>query len=630
MATIIGRRNRNYVACLTEAELSSALEPFIEAARANGGYGIDTETGGLSWQRDPLYMISAYTEGLPAIILPVGWSECKIRMSRLSHLLDPLISQDDINALFWNLKFDMHFMQNVRIKNWQNRLLDVHVMAHLVNNEAPGKLKLRAKADLGMMMNEFKKLFNLGRGKTLLDYPISEVAPYAADDAVATYRLGKLYMGANCDPTSPHFTLNGDSELGLLFQKVEIPITRTLFKMERRGVLANVQVIEEFGQKLQPKIEKSMTDIFKVAGTEFNPSSPKQLMDVLKQRGHRALQSTDEATLNIAFAETKDPMLKHLLDYRGYMKLRGTYVEGMLEAADVNHVIHTSFNQAGTETGRFSSSGPNLQNIPREGEIRAFFKPRPGYVFIVRDYGQLELRVAAHAARDAVMIDEFRRGMDIHSVSAAGIFNKDPADVTPEERQIGKSTSSFGVLFGMSPHSLALKLGVSEIKAEVFIDNWFRKYHGIDMFFKRLVESAKQTGMVRTFLGRIRHIDALLHPKSKGAMNAAIREAKNTSIQGAAADLVKLGMLACTQDEMLYRLGAHLLLQVHDELMFEVPVHNAYLADQIVADRMINFPVAKKLLVPLTTDGGIGRDWNEAKKGKLNEQYKHIYEARYA
>lgn len=614
-------RAPQYELCLNEVQLRAVLEAFYERAAVNG-YGIDTETGGLDWKRDPLYMISLFTEGCLPVVVPLAWPESTIRLTALRRLFLPLTS-GDIKAYFWNAKFDMHFLKGTGIE-FTNPVLDVHVAAHLINNEAPGRLKLRAKADLGMKMTDFKELFNLTRGKTLLDYPLHDVARYAADDAVATYRLAVKYMGERPDIQSRAFALGGQTELGTLFQRVEIPITNLLFRMEDRGVLANTENIEAYERTLAPKIEKAQEKIYRLAGTSVNLNSPKQLLPLLIGRGHK-LTSTDAEALKAAHAVRADPLLGSLLEYREYEKIRGTYIEGLLHARDGDGAIHTTFNQAGTETGRFSSSGPNLQNIPREGAIRAFFKPRPGHIFIVRDFGQLELRVAAHAANDAVMIEEFRRGMDIHSLSAAGIFNKPYEEVTPEERQVGKSTSSFGVLFGMSPTSLALKLGVSEVKAELFIINWFKKYRGIDQFFKRVVESAKQTGYVVTFLGRVRFIEALKNPKSNGARNAALREAKNTTIQGPAADLVKLAMLWCDASEELHALGAHMLLQVHDELMFEVPEENAYRADQIIAERMTNFPVATKLKVPLTTDGGIGYDWNSAKKGALNEQFAQRY-----
>jgi DNA polymerase I len=623
MAKIIAKRSTNFQLCLTERDFESTLKSFCKCAKKNGGYGIDTETGGLDWTRDPLYMISLYTGDHPAVVVPLAWPEGKIRMTRLKSLIAPLVEDERLNAYLWNAKFDMHFLANADV-HFHNHILDASVMAHLINNELPRKLKLRAKLDLGMIMNMFDKLFNLTRGKTLVDYPLDVVARYAADDAIATYRLAMKYMSNNPDISSKTFSLNGSAELGTLFRKIEVPITRTLFKMERLGVTADVPKIEAYGKHLEPILEKALVKAYKLVGAEFNMNSPKQLLPILQNRGFRDLQSTGEAELLKAFAHRKDPLLKVILEYREAEKIRGTYVEAMLSKMDREQVIHTTFNQGGTDTGRFSSSGPNLQNIPREGAIREFFRPRSGCVFIVRDYGQVELRVAAHASGDPVMIKEFQDGLDIHSVGAAGIFGKSIEDVTPEERQAAKATTSFGVLFGMSPDSLALKLGVTSIKAEAFIANWFKKYRGVDTFFKRLVESSLQTGFVQTFLGRTRFIEALKSPKSKGAHNAAIREVKNTAIQGAAADLVKLGMLACDTEE-LHQLGVRLLLQVHDEFVFEVPEDNAYRANLLISNLMINFPVAKKLLVPLTTDGGIGRNWHEAKEGGLNERFAELY-----
>jgi len=221
------------------------------------------------------------------------------------------------------------------------------------------------------------------------------------------------------------------------------------------------------------------------------------------------------------------------------------------------------------------------------------------------------------------MIEEFKKGLDIHRVSAAAIFKKSPEEVTDEERQKGKSTTSFGVLFGMGAWNLALELGVTEDQAEMFIANYFRKYRKVDRFFKRVKQSAMQTGYVRTFLGRVRFLPDV-RSEDRKKVSAAMRQAGNCVIQGAAADLVKLAMLNCDVPEV-HATGARLLLQVHDELVFEVPVRNAYKASKLIEHRMVNFPVAAKLLVPLTIDGGIGYTWNDAKKGKLNKAFKEKY-----
>lgn len=615
-------RKHDYILCQTDSELRDVVGEFVKKSEDNLGFGIDTETGGLEWFRDPLYLISLYTEGFKPVIVPLSWG-VKITLSKLAENLAPLLENESLDAYYWNAKFDLHFLRNVGIRT-RNKVVDVQIIGHLVNNLAPHKLKLAAREILRMEMAEFRDLFNLKKGSKLIDYPLRKVALYAADDAVATYRLAKHFMG-DASSSDKHLTLGGDAELGLLFRKIEQPLTKVLFGMERRGLRLNREKVARYESELLPALHDVEKKIYVKMGKEFNMNSPAQLLPLLKNRGHHGLKSTSEEALTKVFKETGDPIVELILSYRGLEKLRGTYVEGLRSKCDSKGIIHTNFNQTGTDTGRLSSSGPNIQNIPQDEVIRDFFAPPPGHVFIVRDYGQVELRMAAHVSPDVTMIKEFQRGDDIHRVSAAGIFGKNPEEITDKERQLGKSTTSFGVLFDMSPASLGRKLGVSETKATIFIEKWYHKYRGVDVFFKRLAESAKQTGYVRTLFGRLRYIAGLRNPESRGELQAALRAARSVAIQGGTADLIKYAMTVCDQDQRLKRLGARMLVQVHDELMFHVPARNAYKADLIISDLMVNFPVAKKLRVPLTTDGGIGHTWSEAKKGALNELYAKLY-----
>lgn len=604
----------------SRTEAFEVMKKFTELAKKNAAYALDTETSGLYWYKDMLYMISLYTPGMPAVVIPLAWESSAVTFSDLRSLFRGLVDSAVTVCYLFNAKFDLHFMANVGV-TFSNQLVDVRVLAHMTNNTIPSNLKTRAKVDVGMELIEFKKLFNLSRGKTLLDYPVEDVGQYAGNDAIATYKLGNKYSNGGL-LNNQSFLIADDPELATLYKKIEHKITPILYKMERRGIMANLDNIDAYKRRMVPKLKELEAKAIKLAGAPVNIRSPKQLLEVLRRRGH-AVESTGEEILSAVYAKTQDQFISALLEYRELQKLLGTYVEGLLEATDSNGFIHTSFNQVGTVTGRLSSSDPNLQNIPRDAEIRGFFKPRPGYVFIVRDYGQLELRVVAHVSQDPIMLEEFQRGMDIHRLSAAAIFNKNPDEITDEERTKGKSTTSFGVLYGMGAWNLSQQLGVSEERAEMFICNWFRKYRLVDRFFKRIKTSALQTGYVRSFLGRVRYLPELKSPERR-KVSAGLREAGNTVVQGPAADLVKLAMIHCEVPEV-WNTGARLLLQVHDELVWEVPERNAYAADLIIQDRMINFPVAKKLNVPLTTDGGIGYDWYSAKKGKLNEEFAKRY-----
>lgn len=562
MARII-ERSKHYIIPNSYEHAVKLLQKFTACAIRNKMYAMDTETGGLCWYRDAVYMVSLYTAGIKAVVLPVGWEDSALSVKDLKALLQELVNLQNITCFLFNAKFDMHFLANCAVM-FKNQIVDVRVIGFMINNTLPANLKGRAKVELGVEPKEFKKLFDLKRGKILLDYPVEDVAPYAANDAIWTYQLGKKFVstGFSLDKNS-EFSVGEDPELTQMYKKIDHKLTLILFDMEREGVLISRKRIEIYKDRIKPILKDIEKRAINKVGAGFNLRSVKQLREIFRRRGI-SLESTDVEHLEEAYKETKDPLIELILKHRKISKTLGTYADGLLEVLDANSFVHTDFDQVGAKSGRLSSSDPNLQNIQRDDEIRCFFRPRPDHVFIVRDFGQIELRVAAHVANDHTMIEEFKSGMDIHSLGASVIFNKDIKDITPEERQASKATTSFGVLFDMSPYSLAQKLEVSEDKAEVFIYNWFKKYHGIDKFFKRLQASALQVGYVRSFLGRLRY-EENLKSSERRKVSAALRSVRNTVIQGPAADLVKLAMIEISEDEELRSWGYRMLIQVHDK-----------------------------------------------------------------
>lgn len=627
----LGKKITKFLMPLTRMEAVEVVEEFSHHAFKNGRCAIDTETSGKCWYRDNLLMVAMYTAGFPAVVIPLFyWAESTITPPDLQIIMEPLLKERDNFFIYaHNAKFDMHFLENFEVRT-PHPYVDTMLMARMADNVRANGLKPLSKSLLGIQLSEFSQ-FKVTKKKPLWRAPLRQVAKYAADDPRATYLLGEhLLQGSH--PLRKGTSIGGDVELGTLFRKVEQPITHILQRMERRGLLLNKKAIEEYISITRPEMEGMKSKIIKMLGSKalingapVNINSHKQLMTVFK-RFKLNIPNTAEETLRkwSTRLPAEQNFIKLLLDYREKAKEMSTYALGILEKADMGGRVHTDFNQA-VDTGRLSSKSPNMQNIKRDGSgssVRDFFMPPPGYCFIDLDYGQLELRVAAHCAVDKVMIQEFADGVDIHKGSATGIFNKSIEEITPDERQAGKATSSFGVMFGMSASALAIKINsefphmrVTADKADLFIENWFRKYRGVDWYFRRLIDSAKMTGYVRTFLGRKRMIPELTSPKS-GVFNHGIRMVKNTAIQGGAADLVKLALVN-TEHPEVWRTGARLLLQVHDELLFIVPIKNAVKAAKIIKERMEKFPVALKLRVTLPVDGGVGMTWSKAKKGDM-------------
>lgn len=629
----LGEKISTYLMPLTRLEAVEVVEEFFCQATKNGRWAVDTETSGKCWYRDNLLMVAMFTAGFPAVIIPLFyWEESSITPPDLQIIMKPLLQKRDDKFFVYahNAKFDMHFLENFEIKT-PHPYVDTMLLARMADNVRSNGLKSLAKSLIGMQLSEFSQ-FKVTKKKPLWKVPLRQVAKYAADDPMATYLVGEhLLQGTH--PLKKGTTVDGDVELGTLFRKVEQPVTHILQEMERRGLLLNKEEIDGYIRKTSPEMESIKISIIKMLGSKaaiegkpLNINSPKQLMTVFG-RFKLGIPNTAEETLK-AWSHKLPPernFIKLLLDYREKAKELSVYALGMMEKADINGKVHTDFNQA-VDTGRLSSKSPNMQNIKRDGvgsQVRDFFRPPPGYCFIDLDYGQLELRVAAHCAVDRVMIQEFADGVDIHKGAATGIFNKPIEEITADERQAGKATSSFGVMFGMGAAALAAKINadfphmcVTAEKADIFIENWFKKYKGVDWYFRRLIDSAKMTGYVRTFLGRKRMIPELVS-KNRGVYGHGIRMVKNTTIQGGAADLVKLALVSVSQCPEIRRTGARILLQVHDELLFIAPKKNAKEAARLIKDRMENFSVAKRLRVKLPVDGGVGMTWSKAKKGDM-------------
>jgi DNA polymerase I len=395
-----------------------------------------------------------------------------------------------------------------------------------------------------------------------------------------------------------------------------MPLERVLATMEMHGVLVDFEALRQLSRELEQILRDLEADCKKMAGRDFAVRSRDQLekilFDELKlpiiKRTPKGGRSTDADVLE-ALAE-RHQLPARILEFREIDKLKGTYIDALPRYADSKTGrIHTRFDQAVAATGRLSSSDPNLQNIPIRSElgkkIRQAFVAPPGHLIVSADYSQIELRVLAHLARDPELIDAFASGEDVHARTAALIFDKARADVTPDERRAAK-TINFGVIYGMGDSALAKQLGIPREQAAKFIEAYFARYAGVARFMEETVESARQGEAVRTVLGRRRFLPNL-SSANRGLRLEAERVARNTPIQGTAADVLKLAMIDIGQNSPTA--GSRMVLTVHDELVFEVPAGEVEDAGNQIRERMQG---AMKLAVPLVVDVGHGRSWAEA------------------
>ena len=405
-----------------------------------------------------------------------------------------------------------------------------------------------------------------------------------------------------------------------LYSEIELPLARVLARMERVGVRIDRAELGRLSELMERDIARLTAEVHRLAGKPFNISSPQQLGRILFEDlglpapfkyGKGKTISTAADVLEELAGDHE--IVRKVLEYRQLTKLKGTYVDALPALIDPQTGrLHTSFNQTGAATGRLSSSNPNLQNIPIRTElgreIRAAFVPRDGWKLIVADYSQIELRLLAHMSRDAVLVEAFRNGEDIHTRTAAEVMGVPPLMVTPEARRNAKAVN-FGIVYGISPFGLAAQLGITQREAQAYIESYFARYAGVRKFIEATKAEVRRTGVTRTLLGRERPIPDI-NSRNPNARGFAERTAVNSPLQGTAADLIKLAMVRIDR-EMERRAGrAAMLLQVHDELVFEAPAEEAA---EVAALAKREMEQVYRLEVPLLVDVGIGDNWRDAK-----------------
>ncbi len=411
------------------------------------------------------------------------------------------------------------------------------------------------------------------------------------------------------------------AELDRLLTELELPLVPVLFYMQEAGIMLDKAKITTFLQEVHKDLELLTSKIYELAGTSFNIRSSKQLGEILferlglkkagKTRGGQA--KTDQESLEKLAGSHE--IIDTILEYRKLEKMRSTYLEPLPRLADANGRVHTQFNQTATVTGRLSSSNPNLQNIPIRGEhgkrMRTCFTASTGNLLISADYSQIELRVLAHLSQEKALLDAFNEGADIHARTASLLYDLPINEIDADKRRDAK-TINFGLVYGMGAQSLASQLQITTAKAKEFIANYFKQLPGLKEFYDGIEYSAKELGMVRTLTGRRRLLPEI-YSQSSMVQSQARRQAINTVVQGLAADIIKFAMLEVYNSNELKELGAKLILQVHDELLLEVPSENAKKASELVIKLMSEIKLDDATLsVPLLVEAGIGDSWGSA------------------
>ena len=646
--TLTQNDTSNYRALTTLSELTS----YIDAALKSPQVAYDSETDDLDTISANILGFSLCYEAGKAVYIPIARQSDDLFADSTGIPLKDALTQllrlfqaKSVTVAMHNAKFDLKVLAtNIKKAGFKNAELtekilessiyDTMIYAWLQNPERTGKnsysLESLGEQILGLKGIEFSDIVE--KGQTFADVPLEKAAPYGAEDADFTLKLAQAQQkdgfapstklrDRTASPTQPPVVECRDSgvsrpPLEKLFQ-LEMKVLPILTKMELTGIHLDTATLHAYNKELTEGIAAAEQSIYKEVGHEFNIASPKQLQTVLfEERGLKAGKktktgySTDTSVLEeLAF---EDPVPRMILDYREMAKLKSTYVEALPKLVDDQGRIHTDFVQTGTATGRLSCRDPNLQNIPVRNEagrrIRSAFTAPEGKVLISADYSQIELVVLAHLSGDKNMSQSFIDGTDVHKATAALIYGVAPDAVTPEMRRTAK-TINFGVIYGMSAFRLARDLEISRTQASQFIENYFAQYSSVDSFIKDTIKKAEETGWVETLFGRRRPI-MNINSRNKLEKAAAERIAVNTPVQGSAADIVKTAMLAVSDALKTSASPARLLLQVHDELIFECPDDKATIDTTIalIKDKM---EIAVKLNVPLRVSIEYGKNWGE-------------------
>ncbi len=600
---------KDYQTVLTESE----LDEWVACIRTAELVAVDTETTSLDYMVADLVGISVAVEAGKAAYIPFGHDYLGVPDQLPRELvmakLKPLLEDPTVKKVGQNLKYDMSiFAQHgIALEGIEfDTMLESYVLDSVATRHDMDSL---AEKYLDEETIKFADVAGKGAGQlTFNQVALEEAGPYAAEDADITLRLHRALWPQ----------VSAELTLKRVFADIELPLVPVLSRIERAGALVDDTLLFQQSQELAVRIIELEKQAWKLAGQEFNLASPKQLgeilftkleIPVLKKTAKGAPSTKEEVLQELALDY---PLPKVLLEHRGLAKLKSTYTDKLPTMINrATKRIHTSYHQSGTATGRLSSSDPNLQNIPvrnAEGRrVRQAFIAGQGKKMVAADYSQIELRIMAHLSEDPSLVAAFADGQDIHRATAAEVFSTNPDAVTIEQRRSAKAIN-FGLIYGMSAFGLARQLNIGRKQAAEYIDTYFDRYPGVLSYMNNVRSSAAEQGYVETFFGRRLYLPEI---NSRNGMRrqAAERTAINAPMQGTAADIIKLAMISV--DDWLERSGltSVMIMQVHDELILEVPEHELKQVTEGLAERMEN---AASLKVPLVVDVGVGNNWDEA------------------
>ncbi|MDJ1168145.1 DNA polymerase I [Roseofilum sp. BLCC_M154] len=516
-------------------------------------------------------------------------------------LLRPLLENSAYPKVLQNAKFDRLILKNQGI-NLQGVVLDTLLASYVLNPDSNHSLSALALQELGIIAKNYEDL--VPKGKTIADIDISLVSEYCGMDVYVTFQLVPIFAKK----------LSQIPQLQKLLNEIELPLEPILAQMEWTGICIDTDYLKNLSEELTDKLKIIEKEAYEAAGKEFNLRSPKQVSDLLFDtlklptvRKTKTGYSTDAATLEKLQANHPTKVVEAILDYRTLDKLNSTYVDALPKLVHPQtQRVHTDFNQAVTSTGRLSSSHPNLQNIPIRTEfsrqIRKAFIPHSGWTLVSADYSQIELRILAHLSEDPTLVEAYNNYHDIHKVTAQLLFNRQ--EITPEERRLGK-VINFGVVYGMGAQRFAREMGVSTAEGKAFIDRFYDQYPKVFEYLEKTKQGARKEGFVETIWGRRRYFDFGQSGKREDEL---LRAAANAPIQGSSADLIKMAMVKL--DEVLRPYQARMLLQVHDELVLEMPPEEWEELAGKIKETMEN---VVSLKIPLVVEIHQGKSWMEAK-----------------
>ncbi|WP_168417290.1 DNA polymerase I [Acinetobacter indicus] len=594
-----------YHTVLSPADWDVLFQRLSTATR----FAFDTETTSLDYRIAQIVGFSVAFDATEAFYVPLAhdYAGAPEQLNREAVLaqIKPILENPAVEKIGHHLKYDAHVLENhgIHLQGWY---FDTMLASYVLNSVATRHgMDDVARLYLSHLTTTYEQIAGKGaKQKTFNQIEIETAAHYAAEDAHVTYRLYEVL----------NEKLQRHPELSNLLHHIEMPVARVLTQMEENGIKLDLNFLDQLGVEFSNTMLQLEQQIIELAGQPFNVSSPKQVGEILFEKlgikGGKKTATGQYSTSESILEKIEHPIASLIVEYRGLSKLKSTYTDGLQKQANSSsHRVHTSYHQALTATGRLSSTDPNLQNIPVRMDIgrqirKAFIAPE-GRVLLAADYSQIELRLMAHFSQDDALVDAFNHGQDVHRRTAAEVLNIALEDVTPDQRRQAKAVN-FGLLYGMSEFGLIRQLGFTREESQNYIKQYFQRYPGIYEYMQRTRQVALEQGFVETLTGR-RLYTPNIDARNMMVRKAAERAAINAPLQGSAADIIKMAMVEV--DKMLPRDQAKMLLQVHDELVFEV---DANVADELAPKLAEVMQSVIELSVPLVVEVGKGQNWDEA------------------